>query len=427
MNNLLFERGQSLLSFKDYEKADGWKVLKCVLKMSPQKIIDEITASTLVGRGGAGFPMGLKMASVATQEESTKYIICNADEGEPGTFKDRELLSRNPLKIIESMIIAAYAIGASKGYLYVRGEYSDLKGIILEGLETSRLNGYLGKDILQSGFDFDIEYRSGTGAYVCGEETALIESIEGHSGDPRNKPPYTAEKGLWGKPTLVNNVETLINLLPVMNLGAEVYKTYGTKESAGTKLFSVSGSVRNRGVYEAPFGTTIRALIHDYCGGIKNDEVIKFVQVGGSSGIILPNDMLDIELSYEAFRAIGAGMGSGAIIVADESICAIDYLKSTAAFFEHESCGKCTPCREGNRHISLILDNLSHGIGSEKDCDTLKRTCHVMQETSFCGLGQTAPTATLSMIKYFREEMIGHIDGTCPTGVCHTSKGGAKK
>lgn len=421
MSNLLFERSKTLLSFDDYQQADGFKVLQCVLKMNPLDIIDEIKASNLVGRGGAGFPVALKMSSVQRMESDIKYLVCNADEGEPGTFKDRELLSRNPLKVIESMIISAYAIGASKGYLYVRGEYSYLKPPILEGLEVLREKGYLGKNICGSGFDFDIEYRSGIGAYICGEETALIESIEGRSGDPRNKPPYTAEVGLWGKPTLVNNVETLANILPIMDLGAKVYKTYGTEKSAGTKLFSVSGSVLNKGVYEVPFGTTLRQLIEEECGG---GEHIKFVQVGGSSGIILPESMIDIELSYEAFSKLDAGLGSGAIYVADESVCVLDYLKVTAAFFKHESCGKCTPCREGNRHIERILKNLSQGIGSKGDIETLLRTSHVMKEASFCGLGQTATSGLVSALKYFEDEILIHLEKKCQTGVCSFNRGG---
>lgn len=424
MTNLLMDRKKSLLSFDTYDKTCEWKVLEGAFKMAPGEIIEQVVASKLVGRGGAGFPMGLKMAYVASQKSPIKYIICNADEGEPGTFKDRELLSRWPQKIIESMIIAAYAIGASKGYLYVRGEYSYLKDMILKTLEESKSRGYLGLNISNRSFDFDIEYRSGTGAYVCGEETALIESIEGHSGDPRNKPPYTAIKGLWGQPTLVNNVETLINLLPIMDLGPQVYKSYGTKESTGTKLFSVSGCVRKRGVYEAPFGISLRTLILDYCDGIKNDQVIKFIQIGGASGIIIPKTMLDIKLSYEAFKEINGSLGSGAIIVADESICLIDYLKATAAFFQEESCGKCTPCREGNRHIALLLNNISRGKAREEDLEVLERTCHVMQEASFCGLGQTAPTAILSVIKYFKDEMLNHINGVCDTGTCKTFKGG---
>jgi len=426
MKHLIFDKMGTSLSFSEYSESNGWYALKKALKMDPEDVVLEVKASNLVGRGGAGFPMGLKMGFVAEKSSPTKYIVCNADEGEPGTFKDRELLSRNPLKVVEGMIIAAYGIGAKKGYLYVRGEYSDQKKVIAQAIEDARTAGYLGHNIKGSGFDFDIEYRSGTGAYVCGEETALIESIEGRSGDPRIKPPYTADEGLWGEPTLVNNVETLVNLLPIMTLGAETYKTYGTEKSTGTKLFSVSGSVKNRGVYEVPFGITLRELIYDHCGGVEGDGRIKFVQIGGSSGVVLPESMLDIELSYEAFGAINAGLGSGAVLVADESVCVIDFLKATAAFFEHESCGKCTPCREGNRHIASILNNLGKGIGSAVDCDTLKRTCHVMKEASFCGLGQAAPTAVLSTIEHFRDEMVAHIDGKCATGVCALPEGGGR-
>lgn len=424
MTNLLFEQSASLLSFETYNNADGFTALKKALKMKPEEIIEEITKSNLVGRGGAAFPVGLKMSYVARKDSDEKYIICNADEGEPGTFKDRELLKRNPMKIIESVIIAAYAIGATKGYLYVRGEYTNIKKVILKGLEDTRKNGYLGKNILGSGFDFDIEYRSGIGAYICGEETALIESIEGRSGDPRHKPPYTAEVGLFGKPTLVHNVETLANLLPVLNLGADVYKTYGTAKSTGTKLFSVSGNVNNKGVYEVPFGTSLKDLIYEYCGGVPHDLPIKFVQVGGSSGIVLPAYLLDIELSYETFQKLGVGLGSGAILVADQSVCVLDFLYSTERFFRHESCGKCTPCREGNRHISILLDNFRKGKGKQGDIDTIIRTCKVMQEASFCGLGQSAPTPILSVIKYFKSELMSHLTGKCITGVCPMEEGG---
>lgn len=426
MTNLLLDKDCSLLTFSDYKKSNGFTALEKALSIRPDEVIEEIKNSNLVGRGGAGFPTGLKMSFAASKESPIKYIICNADEGEPGTFKDREILGSNPLKVIEGMTIAAYAIGANKGYLYVRGEYANLKEILTSALNESKENGYLGNNISGSGFDFDIEYRSGIGAYICGEETALIESIEGRTGDPRIKPPFVAYEGLWGQPTLVNNVETLINLIPIMNLGADTFKTYGTKDSAGTKLFSVSGCVKNRGVYEVQLGTTLRELIYDNCGGIESDKRIKFVQVGGSSGVVLPSSMLDIPLSYEAFKDIKSGLGSGAVLVVDESICVLDFLKSTSAFFKHESCGKCTPCREGNRHIVRILDNLSQGLGSEDDCDTLLRTCRVMKEASFCGLGQTASTAVVSAIEHFRDEIVSHINGICSTGVCDIKQGGGR-
>lgn len=416
MKKLLFEPSETLLSFKDYQESDGFTALACSLKMSPEKIIEEITAAKLVGRGGAGFPVGKKMHAVKETIGDEKYVICNADEGEPGTFKDRELLKRNPLKIIESMIIAAYAIGAHKGYLYVRGEYNFLKDDILRCMQEAKDHHYLGNNILDSGFDFDIEYRSGSGAYICGEETALIESIEGRSGDPRNKPPFTAQVGLFGKPTLVNNVETLINILPILNYGPDYYKSFGTEKSSGTKLFSASGFIVKPGVYEVPFGLSLRAFIEDQCGGCTGH--IKFVQVGGSSGIVLDRDQLDIELSYEAFAKLGVGLGSGAIYVADESVCIVDFLKTTAAFFRHESCGKCTPCREGNRHIERILDKFSKGQGRLEDINILLRTSTVMKEASFCGLGQTATTALVSGIEAFKGEILGHINGHCKTGVC---------
>lgn len=416
---LLYQNLQTPLSFKLYQESDGFQALKLALKMHPKSIIQEVKESKLLGRGGAGFPVWIKLASVENEESDCKYIICNADEGEPGTFKDRELLHRNPLKIIEAMTIAAYTVGAEKGFLYVRGEYNYLKKEILEAIDSCMQSGYLGDRILDTDFSFHIEYRSGSGAYICGEETALIESIEGRAGDPRHKPPYTAIKGLFDKPTLVNNVETLINLLPIISLGAEVYKTYGTEESTGTKLFSVSGCINKPGVYEIPFGTRLSELL-DLAGGLREHLKVKFVQVGGASGVILPSHMLDIHLSYEALKEIGYGLGSGAIYVADESVCIIDYLKVTARFFEHESCGKCTPCREGNRHISIILNRIASGQGKESDLALLKKTTKIMREASFCGLGQTAPIAIESAMVFFENEIREHLKG-CKLGVC---KGG---
>lgn len=416
---LLFQRSETPLSFKMYEEEDGFKALKCALTKKQKDIIEDIKEAKLLGRGGAGFPLWMKMNSVYQEKESTKYIICNADEGEPGTFKDRELLYRNPLKIIESMIIAGYTVGATEGYLYVRGEYDYLKNDILEAISICEQAGYLGNQILDTDFSFHLHYRSGSGAYICGEETALIESIEGRAGDPRHKPPYTASEGLFDKPTLVNNVETLINLLPILNLGPDVYKTYGTPMSTGTKLFSLSGCINQPGVYEVSFGTSISELIK-IAGGIRDHLNVKFVQIGGSSGVILPAKLLETPLSYEAFKEIGYGLGSGAIYVADASVCIIDYLKVTARFFEHESCGKCTPCREGNRHISRILNAISLGRASHKDLDLLKKTTKVMREASFCGLGQSAPLALISALNYFEDEIKDHLNG-CQMGVC---KGG---
>jgi NADH:ubiquinone oxidoreductase subunit F (NADH-binding) len=420
MTKLLFDPSETQLSFEDYKKNDGFKALASSLSMTPINVIKAITDSGLVGRGGAGFPVGIKLNSVKDTESLIKYVICNADEGEPGTFKDRELLKRYPFKVIEAMIIAGYAIDAHKGYLYVRGEYGYLKETIKNCMDEARKNQYLGENILNSGFDFDIEYRSGSGAYICGEETALIESIEGRSGDPRHKPPFTAQVGLFGKPTLVNNLETLINFIPIINYGADYYRSFGTEKSTGTKLFSVSGAVKNKGVYEVPFGTTLRELI-DLCGG--ESRPVKFVQIGGSSGVVLPSSMMAIELSFEAFGALGVGLGSGAIYVADESVCVVDYLKATTAFFRDESCGKCTPCREGNRHIELILNKFSEGTGKLEDIETLKRTSHVMSEASFCGLGQTATTGLKSIIEQFEDEIISHINGNCPTGICKLGGG----
>lgn len=422
MLSLLLDKMVNSLSLKEYKSIGGLKALENALSKTPDEVIDEIDKSGLVGRGGAGFPTGLKMKTVANEKSKIKYVVCNGDEGEPGTFKDRELLLNNPFKVVEGIIISAYAIGANKGYIYIRGEYPQAKKVMEQAIGILRENGYLGEKILGKTFDLEIELRSGTGAYVCGEETALIESIEGRTGDPRIKPPYTAEKGLWNMPTLVNNVETLVNLLPIIKEGAKEYRKYGTDKSIGTKLFSVSGSVLNKGVYEVEFGTTLRELIYDYCGGMEAGKKLKFVQIGGSSGTVFPAKYLDTPLAYEELRKLGAELGSGAIFVADESICIVDFLKVTMEFFKHESCGKCTPCREGNRHIVQIIDHLQSGDGKEKDLEILTETCNIMKEAAFCGLGQTASIAVLSSLEHFRDEINEHIDGICSTGVCQLYK-----
>ncbi len=412
------------LSVEDYTKQGGFSALEKTFKIPPEDVIKEISDSKLVGRGGAAFPSGIKMNVVAKEQNEIKYVICNADEGEPGTFKDKYLLNHVPFQIIEGMIIAGYAVGAHYGYIYIRGEYPDTHALLKRAIQELKKNQYLGNNIMDSGFNFNIELRAGTGAYVCGEETALIESIEGKGGDPRLKFPYTAVRGLWDKPTLVNNVETLANFCVVMNIGAEKYKMLGTDNSKGTKLFSVSGCVNKKGVYELEFGTSLRELIDTYCGGIEDDKAIKFVQVGGSSGGVFPAHMLDIALDYESFRKYGVGLGSGAVFVADESICIVDFLKATMKFFQHESCGKCTPCREGNRHIVKILDRISEGKGKMNDIKILLSICNAMIETALCGLGQSAPTALLTCIEYFRDEIEEHIHGYCRTGVCKFGKEG---
>lgn len=413
----------SPLSIDEYKDNRGFVSLKKVLYcMSPDEVIKVIKDSNLKGRGGAAFPTGLKWQLVASEKSEEKYIICNADEGEPGTFKDEVLLEGCPFQILEGMIIAGYATGAHTGYIYIRGEYPTSRRTIDQAIGILKDEGYLGDNILGQDFNFDIISRSGAGAYVCGEETALIESIEGNEGKPRFKPPYPPASGLWGKPTVVNNVETLANIPLIISIGAEEFKKYGTPSSSGTKLLSVSGNVAGKGVYEVEFGTSIREIIYDICGGIENDRKLKFVQLGGSSGICLPPDMIDIKLDFDELRKIDAGIGSGALIVFDDSNCIVDFEKATMEFFKKESCGKCTPCREGNRHIESILKRISEGEGKQEDIELLRDISMVMCEASMCGLGQAAPTSIISTLKYFHKDYEEHLNGICRAGVCSMRK-----
>lgn len=409
----------SPLSIKEYRDNGGFIGLeKSILSMKPNDVIRVVEDSQLKGRGGAAFPTALKWKFVAMEDSDVKYVICNADEGEPGTFKDKILLDGCPLQIIEGMIIAAYGVNTSKGYIYIRGEYPKTKQILIDAVNILRDEGYLGDNILGQDFSFDIEIRSGAGAYVCGEETALIESIEGNPGRSRFKPPYPPSQGLWGKPTLVNNVETLANIPLILNYGADEYRKYGTKSSSGTKLISVSGNVVNKGVFEVEFGTSLREIVYDICGGIEKDNKLKFVQLGGSSGACIPESLLDIRLDFDELRNHDMGLGSGAILVVDESICIVDFIKTTIEFFKHESCGKCTPCREGNRHLVKILDRIQKGEGSDRDLELIVNISDIMKEASLCGLGQAAPTAIFTTLKYFGDEYKEHLKGYCRSGVC---------
>ncbi|WP_425448700.1 complex I 51 kDa subunit family protein [Dethiothermospora halolimnae] len=412
------------LSLKEYKENNGFKGLeRALFKMNSKDIISEIKSSNLKGRGGACFSTGLKWQFTSMENSNDKYVICNADEGEPGTFKDKVLLDGCPFQIIEGMIIAALAVGANKGYIYIRGEYPKSKDILIDAINTLKYEGYLGKNILGTEYSFDIEVRSGAGAYVCGEETALIESIEGNPGRSRFKPPYPPNKGLWGKPTLVNNVETLANIPIILANGVDEYKKYGTKSSVGTKLISVSGAVVNKGVFEIEFGTTLREVIYDICGGMEPGKELNFIQLGGSSGACLPNSLLDTKLDFDELKKLDIGLGSGAILVVDTSICILDFIKNTMEFFKHESCGKCTPCREGNRHIIKTIDRITKGYGTKNDLNLLIDISTVMTEASLCGLGQAAPTALITTMKYFKEEYINHVKGYCKAGICNL-KGG---
>lgn len=397
------------LAIDEYIGSGGFSALGKALDTQPADLVREVKASGLRGRGGAGYPTGLKMEAVLSASDFPKYIICNADEGEPGNFKDKYLIENDPYQLLEGMIIAAYAMGVNKGYIYIRGEYNKPISIMKETIENALKRGYLGKNILGKNYDFDIEIKSGAGSYVCGEEFALIESIEGKPGRPKNKPPYPSVSGVYNKPTLINNVETFSNLPYIIGNGAEVFSSIGTQTSKGTRLLCLSGNIVKRGVYEVVFGTTLREAIFDLGGGIPENRKIKMVQLGGASGPCIPPDMLDLKIDYREFSEKELSMGSGAIIVVDERFEMFDLLRHIMRFFKHESCGKCTPCREGNRQILRILYKFSSGTATIEDLKLLETVGRVMYETSFCGLGQAAPTAIMTTIKYFKDEYLAMI------------------
>ncbi|MDK2918681.1 MAG: NADH-quinone oxidoreductase subunit [Candidatus Petromonas sp.] len=397
-------------SIEEYLELGGFEALKKAIEMGPQEIISTLKTSGLKGRGGAAFSTGRKWEYSANVKGDKKFIICNADEGEPATFKDRYLLEYDPFKVIEGMIIAAYTTGSTDGYIYIREEYKYLHNKVRKAIELAEKHGFLGKNILGSGLNFNIKVVSGAGAYVCGESTALIESIEGKSGRPRLKLTRTSKQGLFGLPTLVNNVETLAAVPPILEMGVEEYIKYGTHTSKGTKLISLCGNVNKPGAYEVPFGITLREIIYDIGGGIKDGKQLKFLQLGGASGAIIPAKLIDIKYCYEDLEEHGASVGSGAILVADETNKVTHFLKSVQDFFIHESCGKCTPCREGNRQLTKIINRFVTGNASVEDLKTVEKFANVMKYASFCGLGQTAPTALLTAIKYFPVEFYQQID-----------------
>jgi len=391
-------------SISDYVGIGGYKALEKAVIMAPQEVIDEIKLSNLRGRGGAGFPTGVKMEAVLKTDVFPKYLVCNADEGEPGNFKDKYLMENDPHQLIEGMVIAAYAMGMEKGFIYIRGEYNKPIRIIGKAIEEARAKGYLGSKILGSDFSFDIEIRSGAGAYICGEEFALIESLEGKAGRPRSKPPYPTISGVYNKPTLINNVETFSNLPFIILEGSEKFASIGTLSSSGTKLVSLSGNVNNRGVYEVPFGLTLSEIIYDLGGGVPKNRSIRMVQLGGASGPCIPANMLGLKLDYKELADLGLSMGAGAVIVIDDRYDVLEIVRLIMKFFKHESCGKCTPCREGNRQILRILYKFITGTAARSDLALLETISNAMYQTSFCGLGQAAPTAVLTTIKYFRDE-----------------------
>lgn len=400
--------------------AKGYLALgKVITQMTPDEVITLISDSGLRGRGGGGFPTGKKWALAQSYPSNQKYIICNADEGDPGAFMDRSILEGDPNSVLEAMAIAGYAIGASKGYIYIRAEYPLAVCRIKTAISQAKDLGLLGINIMETGFSFDIELKYGAGAFVCGEETALIHSIEGKRGEPTNKPPFPAQSGLFGKPTCVNNVETLANIPAIILNGAAWYSSIGTAGSKGTKVFALAGKINNVGLVEVPMGTTLREIIYDIGGGIKNDRKFKAVQTGGPSGGCIPADNLDLPIDYESLTSIGSMMGSGGMIVMDEDNCMVDIAKFYLQFTVEESCGKCTPCRIGNKRLLEILTKITDGEGTSQDLVTLKELAQIIKDTSLCGLGQTAPNPVLSTMKYFEDEYTAHVvDHRCPSGVC---------
>ena len=392
-------------SIEEYKTKGGYSALsKVITKMTSVKVIEEVKNSKLLGRGGAAFPTGLKWEFTFRTQEKPKYIICNADEGEPGTFKDRLLLEGDPFRIIEAMTIAGYAVGAEYGYIYIRGEYEISIRRIKTAINKARESNLLGKNILGSNFSFDIKIREGAGAYICGDETALMESIEGKRGIPRLKPPYPPTSGLCGKPTVINNVETLANIPDIILNGANWYNKIGLAESTGTKVLTLLGDVKNQGAVEVPLGTNLKEIIYNIGGGIKEDKKLKMVQLGGPSGSTLTANMIDIALDYKILAQAGLTLGSGVVLVFNEDRRIVDAVRSMIYFFQHESCGKCTPCREGTKYIYEILDKITLGEGKVGDLNTLKLLGENMKDTSFCPLGQSAPNSLLNTLKLFPEE-----------------------
>lgn len=393
----------------EYIAFDGYKALERVLiEMTPEEVIETIKQSGLRGRGGAGFPTGKKWELTKNSEGTQKYVVCNADEGDPGAFMDRSILEGDPHSVLEAMAIAAYAIGANQGYIYVRAEYPIAVHRFQVAIDQAREYGILGKNIFGTKFDFDVDIRLGAGAFVCGEETALLESIEGKRGQPRVKPPYPAQSGLWGKPTLINNVETYANIAQIILKGAEWYSSIGTETSKGTKVFALGGNVNNIGLVEVPMGTTLREIVYDIGGGIPNGREFKAAQTGGPSGGCIPKEHLDTPIDYESLKEIGSMMGSGGLIVMDDTKCMVCLAKFYLEFTVSESCGKCTPCRIGTKRMLEILTRLCDGEGSELDIYKLEKLAANIQKASICGLGQSAPNPVISTLKYFREEFREH-------------------
>ena len=407
-------------NINEYIAMDGYQALaKCLTEYTPDEVIQIVKDSGLRGRGGGGFPTGLKWSFTRKNQADQKYVVCNADEGDPGAFMDRSVLEGDPHCIVEAMAICGYATGATEGYIYVRAEYPIAVKRLQIAIDSARELGLLGKNIFDSGFDFDLHIRLGAGAFVCGEETALMTSIEGNRGEPRPRPPFPAEKGLFGKPTTENNVETFANIPQIILHGAESFASMGTERSKGTKVFALGGNIKHTGLVEIPMGTTLREIVEDIGGGIPNGRKFKAAQTGGPSGGCIPASLMDTEIDYDNLTAIGCMMGSGGLIVMDDSNCMVDIAKFFLDFTVDESCGKCSPCRIGTRRMQEILEKIIAGKATLDDLDKLEELAHYIKENSLCGLGQTAPTPVLATLKFFREEYIAHIvDKKCPAGVC---------
>lgn len=407
-------------NINEYIAMDGYQALaKCLTEYTPDEVIQIVKDSGLRGRGGGGFPTGLKWSFTRKNQADQKYVVCNADEGDPGAFMDRSVLEGDPHCIVEAMAICGYATGATEGYIYVRAEYPIAVKRLQIAIDEARELGLLGKNIFDSGFDFDLHIRLGAGAFVCGEETALMTSIEGNRGEPRPRPPFPAEKGLFGKPTTENNVETFANIPQIILHGAESFASMGTERSKGTKVFALGGNIKHTGLVEIPMGTTLREIVEDIGGGIPNGRKFKAAQTGGPSGGCIPASLMDTEIDYDNLTAIGCMMGSGGLIVMDDSNCMVDIAKFFLDFTVDESCGKCSPCRIGTRRMQEILEKIIAGKATLEDLDKLEELAHYIKENSLCGLGQTAPNPVLATLKFFRDEYIAHIvDKKCPAGVC---------
>ena len=404
----------------EYIAYDGYQALaKCLTEYTPEQVIQVIKDSGLRGRGGGGFPTGRKWELAAMNKADQKYVVCNADEGDPGAFMDRSVLEGDPHCIVEAMAICGYAVGATEGYIYVRAEYPIAVHRLEIAIRQAREYGLLGKNIFNSGFDFDLHIRLGAGAFVCGEETALMTSIEGNRGEPRPRPPYPAVKGLFGKPTTENNVETFANVPQIILKGAEWFASMGTERSKGTKVFALGGKIKNTGLVEIPMGTTLREIVEEIGGGIPGGKKFKAAQTGGPSGGCIPASLMDTEIDYDNLTAIGCMMGSGGLIVMDEDNCMVDIAKFFLEFTVDESCGKCSPCRIGTKRMMEILEKITSGKGTLEDIDKLEELAYYIKQNSLCGLGQTAPNPVLATLKFFRDEYIAHVvDKKCPAGVC---------